>query len=67
MDDFSGPGKCQVCTSVMVDKTEKGLQCKNRGHWVCWGCMVGAVHWREVIKANPSLFDLTTINSNLRP
>merc|ERR1711998_570567 len=42
------PGYCQVC-GIAVDRIEKGLQCSNGGHRLCWPCMVKQVNWREIM------------------
>ena len=48
MTTSKAAGKCQICRStVSVATRNHGLQCSNRGHWVCWGCRVKGIDWEK--------------------
>lgn len=57
----SAAGKCQECNNRDVSNSDEGLQCSNRGHWVCWQCLIKGVDW-ECLSKDQNLID--KINSN---
>ena len=66
--DFEKGGTCQQCNRAEVATRNHGLQCSNRGHWVCWACMVGGIDWKKALAENPELFvqeETEVINDNL--
>ena len=66
--DFEKGGACQQCERTQVATRNHGLQCSNRGHWVCWACMVGGIDWKKALAENPELFvqeEKELINDNL--
>ena len=46
--DFASGGTCQECNTNNVATQSHGLQCSNRGHWVCWPCMIKGIDWKKV-------------------
>jgi len=66
--DFEGPGNCQVCKTTRVETENHGMQCCNRGHHVCWSCLVKGINWEKAIIENPELFiqdQMAVVNDNL--
>eukprot|EP00947_MAST-08B_sp_MAST-8B-sp1_P002673 g2673.t1 len=66
--DFESGGNYQVCNSANVATRNHGLQCCNRGHWVCWSCMISGIDWAKALRDNPELFleqEKEVINDNL--
>eukprot|EP00930_Biecheleria_cincta_P008194 TRINITY_DN10958_c0_g1_i1.p1 TRINITY_DN10958_c0_g1~~TRINITY_DN10958_c0_g1_i1.p1 ORF type:complete len:692 (+),score=131.57 TRINITY_DN10958_c0_g1_i1:29-2104(+) len=59
--DFQAAGSCQQCGHAVGDRF-CGLQCSNRGHWVCWCCLVKDVNW-EAMRFDQKILD--EINQNL--
>ena len=52
----SSGGRCQECEQTQVTTRNHGLECSNRGHWICWACMVGGIDWERALAEGPELF-----------
>ena len=52
----SSGGRCQECEQTQVTTRNHGLECSNRGHWICWACMVGGIDWEMALAEGPELF-----------
>ena len=66
--DFASGGTCQECDTNNVASRNHGLQCSNRGHWVCWACMIKGIDWKKALADDPELFvqqEKEIINDNL--
>lgn len=44
---FHTPGDCELCKR-RIDCAEKGCQCAQGGHRLCWNCMVTIINWESL-------------------
>lgn len=44
---FYTPGDCELCKR-RIDRREKGCQCTQGGHRLCWTCMTSIMNWESL-------------------